>query len=69
MADTYGTFTFGAARVTIVNDFDVPVSPNFCFPNAALPHLAQAFRRSKYRAPHSSHALALRYGAPSSITR
>ena len=39
--------TVGAARCTIVKAFSVPLSASFFLSNAVLPHLAQAFLRSR----------------------
>jgi hypothetical protein len=57
-AATNGTGTPGAAKVTIVKERTVPVVLIFVFLKSVAKHAAQAFRRSKKRAPQAVHSFA-----------
>ena len=62
MADTYGAGIPGAARCTIVNALSLAALSTGTLRNSRRPHLAQALRRSKKRAPQFVHSFATRWG-------
>uniref|UniRef100_A0A6J7Q146 Unannotated protein n=1 Tax=freshwater metagenome TaxID=449393 RepID=A0A6J7Q146_9ZZZZ len=62
MADTNGTFTPGAAKVTMLNARSSPSVTMSTFLNKVPKQEAQALRRSKKRAPQPVHSLATRCG-------